>query len=538
MLIETMSGMQNTVNGGAALPQSLSNSMVGNQAMSFANANPNAGKKAVHVKWAGKTIALGTFPQAEADEKCARAKALTRAWRSTMRPKPTREWVMLELERLQVRVVSGRLGRRGSTGDSPDEGSDEDDFDDDSKKHSEKKKKKDVKKESNTPPSADGPLKKIGAGDASNNLDWAQSGGPALISANKDDVGSGGVDESSIGSHRSLGGGSSSAAYEAAMSNHYNMGGQGRKGNQGKDKSKDMGLGNGMGNMGGLGQDQQSPMGLNAMNNGAGGQLSGGLGVGGLSGMGGANSLGGSGGQSGLLGAAGGSGGNILQLGLSVNPNQHYEMLKLHHMNLLNEIQETTLMMNLYQQQQLQQQQLQQQQSQGMEQSNFSSPPDSQLALQLAQQQQASGGGNPFLDSLYGMGSPGGVGGAQNLSGLSGQQRGLGLGVGGGGSANQMQALMRQQNLLSGGMIPDAPGSAIQSRLSLGNNSSILGQDQPLTLEEQEELCQARLQRLKQDIAERQRMADALEGGSGMGGKRNFGQDGGGYKRQRTAGEN
>ena len=29
-------------------------------------------------------------------------------------------------------------------------------------------------------------------------------------------------------------------------------------------------------------------------------------------------------------------------------------MLKLHHMNLLNEIQETTLMMNLYQQQQLQ----------------------------------------------------------------------------------------------------------------------------------------------------------------------------------------
>ena len=29
-----------------------------------------------------------------------------------MRPKPTREWVMLELERLGVRVVSGRLGRK------------------------------------------------------------------------------------------------------------------------------------------------------------------------------------------------------------------------------------------------------------------------------------------------------------------------------------------------------------------------------------------------------------------------------------------
>jgi len=39
-------------------------------------------------------------------------------------------------------------------------------------------------------------------------------------------------------------------------------------------------------------------------------------------------------------------------------------MLKLHHMNLLNEIQETTLMMNLYQQQQLQQQQQQLQQRQ------------------------------------------------------------------------------------------------------------------------------------------------------------------------------
>ena len=64
------------------------------------------------IQWAGKTIALGTFPAAEADEKCARAKALTRAWRSTMRPKPSRDWVMLELERLGVRVVSGRLGRK------------------------------------------------------------------------------------------------------------------------------------------------------------------------------------------------------------------------------------------------------------------------------------------------------------------------------------------------------------------------------------------------------------------------------------------
>jgi hypothetical protein len=66
----------------------------------------------LNLQWAGKTIALGTFPSSEADEKCARAKALTRAWRSTMRPKPSRDWVMLELERLGVRVVSGRLGRK------------------------------------------------------------------------------------------------------------------------------------------------------------------------------------------------------------------------------------------------------------------------------------------------------------------------------------------------------------------------------------------------------------------------------------------
>ena len=74
-------------------------------------------------RWAGKTIALGTFPAAEADEKCARAKALTRAWRSTMRPKPSREWVMIELERLNVRVVSGRLAGRKDDGEEGEGGS-------------------------------------------------------------------------------------------------------------------------------------------------------------------------------------------------------------------------------------------------------------------------------------------------------------------------------------------------------------------------------------------------------------------------------
>ena len=36
-----------------------------------------------------------------------------------MRPKPSRDWVMLELERLGVRVVSGRLGRKA--GDDEEE---------------------------------------------------------------------------------------------------------------------------------------------------------------------------------------------------------------------------------------------------------------------------------------------------------------------------------------------------------------------------------------------------------------------------------
>ncbi len=61
-------------------------------------------------QWAGKTIALGTFSTAEAEEKCQRAKALTKAWRQNMRPRPSREWVIAELERHGVRIVAGRRG--------------------------------------------------------------------------------------------------------------------------------------------------------------------------------------------------------------------------------------------------------------------------------------------------------------------------------------------------------------------------------------------------------------------------------------------
>jgi hypothetical protein len=40
-----------------------------------------------------------------------------------MRPKPSREWVMLELERLNVRVVSGRLSGRKDDGEDGEGGS-------------------------------------------------------------------------------------------------------------------------------------------------------------------------------------------------------------------------------------------------------------------------------------------------------------------------------------------------------------------------------------------------------------------------------
>lgn len=398
------------------------------------------GKKAVHVKWAGKTIALGTFPIAEADEKCARAKALTRAWRSTMRPKPNREWVMLELERLQVRVVSGRLGRRGSGGDD-DSGSEGGDEDDDQEEKKKNKKTPEMKKSTSGEPKMN-----------------------ALGTRNEDVL-------NNTGMNAGGGGGGT---------NHLDLGGES-----------------------------------------------------GLSSLGGGNSLTGGTSSSGLLGGTGSSM-NMNNLGLSVNPNQHYEMLKLHHMNLLNEIQETTLMMNLYQQQQFQQQQQLQQQ-----QLDTSSQTDQQQLLQLAQQQQLAGGSNPLFDSLYGIGGSAGLSSSQQFPALHPQashlkgtqnQMGLGLGSSTSGASNQMQALLRQQNLLSGGgMLQDGGLQGMGQRSSLGG----LGESNNLSLEEQEEACQHRLMKLKQDIAERQRRAE-IGGAGGMGNKRNSLSDVPGSKRAKV----
>jgi hypothetical protein len=122
-------------------------------------------------------------------------------------------------------------------------------------------------------------------------------------------------------------------------------------------------------------------------------------------------------------------------------------MLKLHHMNLLNEIQETTLMMNLYQQQQLQQQQ------------------------QQLQQQETGGAG---LDS-YG----GGAGGAFARASL-------------------------------GGM--DSIGS---NRASLGLGTMPDRSDELMSAQLQQQALEERLQKIKDDIARRQKEAETLEGQSG-----------------------
>jgi hypothetical protein len=113
--------------------------------------------------------------------------------------------------------------------------------------------------------------------------------------------------------------------------------------------------------------------------------------------------------------------------GLSVNPNQHYEMLKLHHMNLLNEIQETTLMMNLYQQQQLQQQQ------------------------QQLQQQSDSGG---VSDQM-----------AMFMGGQTGRMGSIGLGPSSAVESGDLQSLLRQQQKFLSIGEGEEDESALQFRL-------------------------------------------------------------------------
>ena len=169
--------------------------------------------------------------------------------------------------------------------------------------------------------------------------------------------------------------------------------------------------------------------------------------------------------------------------GLSVNPNQHSEMLKLHHMNLLNEIQETTLMMNLYQQQQL-------------------------------QQQGGAGGGNNMPNNNMG-----------NMSNNNMNQMGQ-------MNQNNMTPLMNQ------GMMNQNPGMNNNQGVMLGSNGMnnnapqdqlSTNQDRPSSSAsgnvngaggESNEDKAAWLKQLKDDIAKREKEAEALEASIGNDEKR------------------
>lgn len=175
--------------------------------------------------------------------------------------------------------------------------------------------------------------------------------------------------------------------------------------------------------------------------------------------------------------------------GLSVNPNQHYEMLKLHHMNLLNEIQETTLMMNLYQQQQLQQQG-------GAGGGNMSN----------------NNMGNMSNNNMNQMGQMGGnqMGGQQNnMTPLMNQ-----------GMMNQNQGMNNQGVMLgSNGMNNNAP----QDQLSNSQDrpsSSASGNVNGAAAGESKEDKAAWLKQLKDDIAKREKEAEALEASIGNDEKR------------------
>lgn len=171
-----------------------------------------------------------------------------------MQPRPSREWVMAELERLGIRIVNGRKNT----------GKDEDDGDAESSKDPNNFS---LQNKNNN---VSGGAHSLMAGSAPDSL-FSSTGVPNDFSN--------GINSSSMPPHRPMVGGGAAAAYEAAREDHYK--------NLEKRKKH----------------------------------------------------------ETAKLSTTGG------QVGLSANHKQHYEMLKLHHMNLLKEIQETTLMMNVYQQQ-------------------------------------------------------------------------------------------------------------------------------------------------------------------------------------------
>lgn len=422
-------------------------------------------------QWAGRTIALGTFPAAEAEEKCAEAKDLTRKWRSTIRPRPTREWVILELERLGVRVVTG--GRAGRTAD--------------------RSKKEEKEKESQAPKSA--------GKERMNSLGWAAGADPgdfdAMMQRRSSSIGYSmmdgdfrrrgsslglgqmqnfGIEDASVPPHRPLVGGASAAAYEAARADHYNnLAAKKRLSGESPRRSS----------LGGLG----------------------------------------------MMSASGVGGG----LSLSGASNQHYEMLKLHHMNLLNEIQETTLMMNLYQQQQLQQQREALQEQEKLETQRSRGTPQAKMSPQER---------NSEYGSMYGGGGMQG-GFAGEARGIGGMMEGMGrspsIGMGGTGSGMGRSPSLGMGSSVGrsfslglgsiGGMsdVEQRQDAMKQQTSEEERPSDKKSLDQDLQAQEEEQrLLEERLRKIKAEIAQRQREAEALEA--------SFGDQDGATEKRKSAG--
>mmetsp|Transcript_23427 Transcript_23427/g.50741 ORF Transcript_23427/g.50741 Transcript_23427/m.50741 type:complete len:760 (+) Transcript_23427:181-2460(+) len=88
-------------------------------------------KKKATVRWEGAQVYLGTFAHDEAKEKSNAAKILAKEWRMR-EPKPTKIWVMQELELAGVRVVSerGHTKRSEDSDESTVNGSDDERFSD------------------------------------------------------------------------------------------------------------------------------------------------------------------------------------------------------------------------------------------------------------------------------------------------------------------------------------------------------------------------------------------------------------------------
>jgi len=168
-----------------------------------------------------------------------------------MRPKPSRDWVMLELERLGVRVVSGRLGRKA--GEEGEEVGD-------------KKAGPGVPPSQGMTSGVGGPSAERnnslgwGSGDADLNMMMARRNSSLGLSMMNDgrrgSLGSLGPaigldpGDPTMPPHRPLVGGGAAAAYEAARHDHFTQ-----KSAEQQRRASSLGLGSlspGIGNMGGM----------------------------------------------------------------------------------------------------------------------------------------------------------------------------------------------------------------------------------------------------------------------------------------------